>query len=127
VLLHAGRLWRAFEQNSGSGWGNYSTLVASAPADSPDLLAPGVWVFSGRLPWTSVAPLVPASWGSPAVRPSYGWLEGNAVAPPAANDTGVSIVLRVNSLDAPAIYSPPLEKIQIPTADVVVDKALSIC
>jgi pyruvate dehydrogenase E1 component beta subunit len=36
-------------------------------------------------------------------------------------------VLRVNSLDAPAIYSPPLEKLQIPTADVVVEKALSIC
>ena len=36
-------------------------------------------------------------------------------------------VLRVNSLDAPAIYSPPLEKLQLPTADLVVDKALSIC
>jgi pyruvate dehydrogenase E1 component beta subunit len=36
-------------------------------------------------------------------------------------------VLRVNSLDAPAIYSPPLEAIQLPTPEVVVDKALSIC
>jgi pyruvate dehydrogenase E1 component beta subunit len=36
-------------------------------------------------------------------------------------------VLRVNSLDAPAIYSPPLEKIQLPTPEVIVDKALSIC
>jgi pyruvate dehydrogenase E1 component beta subunit len=36
-------------------------------------------------------------------------------------------VLRVNSLDAPAIYSPPLEKIQLPTADVVIEKVLSIC
>ncbi len=36
-------------------------------------------------------------------------------------------VLRVNSLDAPAIYSPPLEKIQLPYPDVVVAKALSIC
>ncbi|MDB6073648.1 MAG: pdhB [Verrucomicrobiaceae bacterium] len=36
-------------------------------------------------------------------------------------------VLRVNSLDAPAIYSMPLEKLQLPYADVVVAKALSIC
>lgn len=31
-------------------------------------------------------------------------------------------VLRVNSLDAPAIYSPPLEKIQLPYADVIIQK-----
>lgn len=36
-------------------------------------------------------------------------------------------VLRVNSLDAPAIYSPPLEKIQLPYPDVVIQKVLSIC
>ena len=36
-------------------------------------------------------------------------------------------VLRVNSLDAPAIYSPPLEKIQLPYPDVIVAKVLSIC
>ena len=36
-------------------------------------------------------------------------------------------VLRINSLDAPAIYSPPLEKIQLPYPDVVVAKVLSIC
>ena len=36
-------------------------------------------------------------------------------------------VLRVTSLDAPAIYSPPLEKIQLPAADDVIEKVLSIC
>ena len=36
-------------------------------------------------------------------------------------------VLRVSALDAPAIYSPPLEKIQLPYPEVVVAKALSIC
>jgi pyruvate dehydrogenase E1 component beta subunit len=36
-------------------------------------------------------------------------------------------VLRVNALDAPAFYSPPIEKIQLPYPDVVVAKALSIC
>jgi pyruvate dehydrogenase E1 component beta subunit len=36
-------------------------------------------------------------------------------------------VLRVSSLDAPAFYSPPIEKIQLPYPDWVVAKALSIC
>ncbi|MGH7971239.1 MAG: alpha-ketoacid dehydrogenase subunit beta [Limisphaerales bacterium] len=36
-------------------------------------------------------------------------------------------VLRVCSLDAPAIYSPPLEKLQLPTVERVVEKVLSIC
>lgn len=35
-------------------------------------------------------------------------------------------VLRVCTLDAPAIYSPPLEKVQLPTAERVVEKVLSI-
>ena len=35
-------------------------------------------------------------------------------------------VLRVCSLDAPAIYSPPLEKLQLPTPERVVAKVLSI-
>ncbi len=35
-------------------------------------------------------------------------------------------VVRVCSLDAPAIYSPPLEKIQLPTPERVVEKVLSI-
>ena len=35
-------------------------------------------------------------------------------------------VLRVCSLDAPAIYSPPLEKLQLPTPERVVQKVLSI-
>lgn len=36
-------------------------------------------------------------------------------------------VLRVNALDAPAFYSPPMEKIQLPYPDVVIAKVLSIC
>ncbi|MGH8024026.1 MAG: alpha-ketoacid dehydrogenase subunit beta [Limisphaerales bacterium] len=35
-------------------------------------------------------------------------------------------VVRVCTLDAPAIYSPPLEKIQLPTRERVVEKVLSI-
>lgn len=36
-------------------------------------------------------------------------------------------VLRIASADAPAIYSPPLEKMQLPTAEEIVERALSIC
>jgi len=36
-------------------------------------------------------------------------------------------VLRVTSLDAPAIYSPPLEVLQLPTVARVVAKTLEIC
>lgn len=36
-------------------------------------------------------------------------------------------VLRLSSIDAPAIYSPPLEKKQLPDAETVVRKALTIC
>ena len=36
-------------------------------------------------------------------------------------------VLRVCTLDAPAIYSPPLEKLQLPTVERIVEKVLSIC
>lgn len=36
-------------------------------------------------------------------------------------------VLRISSVDSPAIYSPPLEKKQLPYPEQVVAKALSIC
>ena len=36
-------------------------------------------------------------------------------------------VLRITSIDAPAIYSPPIEKQQLPLPSQVVEKALSIC
>jgi pyruvate dehydrogenase E1 component beta subunit len=36
-------------------------------------------------------------------------------------------VLRISAIDAPAIYSMPLEKIQLPYPEQVVDKVLEIC
>jgi pyruvate dehydrogenase E1 component beta subunit len=36
-------------------------------------------------------------------------------------------VLRVSALDAPAIYSMPIEKIQLPTPERVLKKTLEIC
>ncbi|MDG2123584.1 MAG: transketolase C-terminal domain-containing protein, partial [Verrucomicrobiales bacterium] len=35
-------------------------------------------------------------------------------------------VVRVTSIDAPAIYSPPLEKVQLPTPERVVERVRSI-
>ena len=36
-------------------------------------------------------------------------------------------ILRLNSIDAPAIYSPPLEELQLPHPEVVIEKALAVC
>lgn len=36
-------------------------------------------------------------------------------------------IQRISAIDAPAIYSPPLEKKQLPKADAIVKKALEIC
>lgn len=36
-------------------------------------------------------------------------------------------VQRISAIDSPAIYSPPLEKLQLPEADVIVKKVLEIC
>ncbi len=36
-------------------------------------------------------------------------------------------ILRVNALDAPAIYSPPLEKIQLPSPETVIAKVVTVC
>jgi len=36
-------------------------------------------------------------------------------------------IQRVSAIDAPAIYSPALEKKQLPEADVVIKKVLEIC
>jgi len=36
-------------------------------------------------------------------------------------------VLRITSADAPAFYSPPIEKLQLPTPEEIVERALIIC
>ncbi|MCB1066234.1 MAG: alpha-ketoacid dehydrogenase subunit beta [Verrucomicrobiae bacterium] len=36
-------------------------------------------------------------------------------------------VLRMSSIDSPAIYSPPLEKKQLPSPEEIVERALTIC
>lgn len=36
-------------------------------------------------------------------------------------------VLRITSADAPAFYSPPIEELQLPVAEEIVERALTIC
>ncbi len=36
-------------------------------------------------------------------------------------------VLRITSADAPAFYSPPIEKLQLPTPEEIVERSLTIC
>ena len=78
ALIHAGRLWRAFEYHEGGGWGNFGALVISAPVDA-DLLSAASWTFSRRLP----------------KQPGFSWLEGNVLLD---RDGEVVNILRVNGL-----------------------------
>eukprot|EP00047_Mylnosiga_fluctuans_P005687 m.242067 g.242067 ORF g.242067 m.242067 type:complete len:439 (+) comp13960_c0_seq1:1-1317(+) len=115
ILQHNGRLWRAFEHNTGPGWGSgYSAVVISAPDTASDLLDPTTWTLSGELAFSAVRPLVPPTWSDPAIISNFGWLESNAVAPVAPGDAGINVVLRVNSL--PAANKAALLYVPSPTA-----------
>jgi hypothetical protein len=77
VVLHQGRLYKAFEDCDPLVWGvGFQACVISAPADA-DLLAAASWTMSNKIPfdpaWT------PAEWGA-VERP--GWREGNVVVAP---------------------------------------------
>jgi hypothetical protein len=99
VVQNAGRLWRAFEWNTGPWGSGYSSVVLSAPANATDLLDKSAWTLSGALPFSNVSHLVPSNWSNPLVTSSAGWLEGNAVVLPDGSD-GIGIMLRVNSVPA---------------------------
>ena len=119
VLQSGGRLWRAFEHNVGPGWASgYASVVLSAAADAPDLLAPAAWTLSGALPFAAVAPLVPANWSAApppySVRGGFGWLEGNAVERGPEGGAGIYVLLRVNS--APAANQAALLELAGPAA-----------
>lgn len=115
VIVHNNRLWRVFEHNTGPGWATgYSSVVISVPVNVSNLMDPTVWTLSGELPFSTVASLVPTSWSNPAIKSGFGWLEGNAIIPVAANDTGINIMLRVNSI--PAANKAALLYLSDPTA-----------
>jgi arylsulfatase A-like enzyme len=88
VLVHGGRVWRAFEDaGGGTEWGTrYRAMMLSAPVEA-DLLARESWTFSNPLPRD-------ASWLGGRF---HAWLEGNVVADA---DGRVLDVLRVDAVDA---------------------------
>jgi hypothetical protein len=79
VVIHQGRLWRAFEQQTGRWGTGFRPFVISAPVDA-DLLDAANWTASNRLAWRN--------W-----QPYGGWLEGNVVVTP---DKRLVNVLRVH-------------------------------
>lgn len=89
VVVHAGRLWRAFEDASnGTEWGKrFSAGMLSVPVDA-DLLNATNWTFSNFLPRD------PAWLGGQF----NAWLEGNAVVAPAGH---IVDVLRVDTPHPP--------------------------
>lgn len=91
VVVHGGRIWRAFEQFAPTGDPRaFLAFVMSAPADA-DLLDASVWTRSNALPhrpeWLGVR--------------SPSWLEGNIVVTP---EGGLVDVLRVEA--HPAMTAP---------------------
>ena len=99
VVERAGRLWRAYERNDGAWASGYAAFMASADASAAvNIMDPSAWTMSDVLDFSTVASRVPSNWSSPLVVSGFGWLEGNAVPPVNASDTGMHIVLRVNSL-----------------------------
>lgn len=88
VIVHNGRLWRAFEDQQGepNTWPKkFRAFMASAPINA-DLLKASSWTFSNELAYDK----------SYLNGYFYGWLEGNAVAAP---DGKLLNVLRVHTFD----------------------------
>jgi hypothetical protein len=89
VVLHNGRLWKAFEDLNPAEWGRgFQACVISAPVDA-DLLDAANWTMSNKIPFDPA--WIPAGWGELA---NPGWLEGNVVVTP---DGELWDILRVNS------------------------------
>eukprot|EP01104_Vermistella_antarctica_P014500 TRINITY_DN4564_c0_g1_i1.p1 TRINITY_DN4564_c0_g1~~TRINITY_DN4564_c0_g1_i1.p1 ORF type:complete len:462 (+),score=70.36 TRINITY_DN4564_c0_g1_i1:161-1546(+) len=93
VLNAFGKFYRAFEYNNASWGSGYETVIVSAD-ETANLTDPNICSVIGIVPFAESA--VPADWNPVPniVIPSYGWLEGNAVASP--NGT-LYDMLRVNS------------------------------
>ncbi len=83
VVVHNGRIWRAYEDNPDMKWGTgFRAFMMSASIGS-DLLKADSWTASNRIPW--------GAWD-----PYGGFLEGNAVVTPEGN---VVDILRVHEPD----------------------------
>jgi len=82
VVVHKGRIWRAFEDCRDVKWGQgFESFAISAPEDA-DFLDASSWTMSEKLPFHP-------DWEKPEWRenldpawPKSGWLEGNIVVTP---------------------------------------------
>lgn len=96
AVVHNGRIYRAFEDNSSRDWPNgFQACVISAPVDC-DLLDATHWRMSEKLPFN------PAWLGDetpPGGFDQAGWLEGNVVVGPEGD---LLNVLRVNAKSSDA-------------------------
>jgi mannose-6-phosphate isomerase-like protein (cupin superfamily) len=86
VVVHGGRIYRAFEYHPAGPWGSFEAFIMSAPVDA-DLTTAASWTFSKRLSF-------------PVGDEGDTWLEGNAVVAP---DGSILDVLRVNNQQHVAI------------------------
>jgi len=113
VLVHNGRLYRAFEDCRDARWGSgFSSLVVSAPEDS-DLLDSANWTMTNKVPFDPA--WLPPSWGEV---PVPGWLEGNVVAAPNGE---LWNILRFNS--SPVVDKAAVIRISPDGRDAVFDPA----
>ena len=93
MLIHNGRIWRAFEKmEKPYEWGTcFRAMMSSAPVEA-DLLDAGSWTFSNELPYPF------DQW------PGRGWLEGNAVLSPEGKVVNV-IRVQIEGGDKAAIIN----------------------
>lgn len=80
VVIHDGKIYRAFEHHPAGPWGSFQAFVMWAPVDS-DITKSASWSFSDRLSF-------------PVGDEGNAWLEGNAVVGP---EGSVVDILRVNN------------------------------
>lgn len=86
VVIHGGRIYRAFEHHPTGPWGSFRAFVMWAPVDS-DITKGASWSFSDRLSF-------------PVGDMGDAWLEGNAVV---GQDGSILDILRVNNASRVAI------------------------
>jgi mannose-6-phosphate isomerase-like protein (cupin superfamily) len=86
VVIHDGRLYRAFEFHPTGPWGSFQAFMMSAPITS-NITRAESWTFSNRLSF-------------PLSDEGNTWLEGNAVVTPTGQ---VVDILRVNNRERAAI------------------------
>jgi len=120
VVVHNGRIYRAFEDNTPCVWGRgFQSLVISAPVDA-DLLDVASWRMSNKVPFERQ--WLPDDW--PELK-NPGWLEGNVVVTPEGELRNIlrfhseplvdkALVLRIEDEGRRQVFDPAGGFIDIP-------------